>query len=246
MKEAGLAAQEKWTEANWRTLPWTYSKYQAGPLGQARPYALFPGWRYSSCSMGVYRARDLLGVPGLLSLSRLPLAAAFPYVVERPIAALAVLAAAASSDVLDGWYARRFGEVTPTGAALDPATDKLFVLTVAITLVCGGHLSVRDVLLMSTREVAELPLVLAIAASSRLRVRRAALASANVPGKVATTLQFVTATAALVGAPHLRWMIGATAVAGVVAAATYWVRAFRSGRSAAAPPAPAIGGNSAC
>jgi CDP-diacylglycerol--glycerol-3-phosphate 3-phosphatidyltransferase/cardiolipin synthase len=107
-------------------------------------------------------------------------------------------------------------------------TDKLFVLTVAVTLVRRALLSPLDVLWMSAREVFELPLVLAIAASSRLRLRSAALASANVPGKVATVLQFTTATAALVRMPHTTWMIGATAVAGAFAAATYWFRALRS------------------
>ena len=182
---------------------------------------------YEIC-MGVYRARDLVRIPGLLSLARLPLAAAFAAAVDRPRVAVAVLAAAAASDALDGWYARRTGQVTATGAALDPVTDKLFVLTVAVTLVRKALLSPLDVLWMSTREVFELPLVLAIAASARLRARRAALASANMPGKVATVLQFITATAALVRMPHTVWMIGATAVAGVFAAATYWFRAVLS------------------
>jgi cardiolipin synthase len=178
--------------------------------------------------MGVYRARDLVRIPGLLSLVRLPLAATFPFAVDRPLAAVAVLAAAAASDVLDGWHARRTGQVTATGAALDPVTDKLFVLTVAVTLVRRALLSPLDVLWMSTREVFELPLVLAITVSPRLRLRKATLASANVPGKVATVLQFITATAALVRMPHTMWMIGATAVAGAFAAATYWFRAMRS------------------
>src|SRR5690348_12505297 len=124
--------------------------------------------------MGLYRARDLVRVPGLLSLSRVPLALAFPFALERAPLALAILAAAALSDVLDGWYARRFGQVTPTGAAVDPVTDKLFVLTVAVALVVGDRLSITDVLIMSTREIAELPLVVWIAASSRARRERAA------------------------------------------------------------------------
>jgi cardiolipin synthase len=182
--------------------------------------------------MGVYRARDLFRVPGLLSLSRCPLAAAFPFVVERPMAALAILGAAALSDMLDGWYARRFGLVTSTGAALDPLTDKLFVLTVAVTLVVGGHLSSVDVLLLSTREIAEVPLVLWIAVSRRARAVRAAHPAANVPGKLATVLQFATAAAALVRISHLQWMITVTAVAGALAAATYWLRALRDSRRA--------------
>ena len=55
-----------------------------------------------------------------------------------------MLVLAAVSDVLDGYIARRGGQVTPTGAALDPITDKLFVLTIAITLVVTGHLSLFE------------------------------------------------------------------------------------------------------
>jgi phosphatidylglycerophosphate synthase len=153
------------------------------------------------------------------------LAAAFPFASERPFVAVAILGAAGVSDVLDGWYARRHGQVTPTGAAIDPITDKVFVLTVAVALVRSGRLSPIDVLLLSTREAAELPLVLWIVASTRARARRADHPSANLPGKLATVSQFATATAALFRVAELRWMIVATAVVGAIAAATYWLRA---------------------
>jgi CDP-diacylglycerol---glycerol-3-phosphate 3-phosphatidyltransferase len=178
--------------------------------------------------MGVYRARDLFGVPGLLSLSRLLFAAAFPFGLERPMVALAILGAAAPSDMLDGWYARRFAQVTATGAALDPMTDKLFVLTVAITLVVGGRLSAVDVILLVTREIVELPLVLWIVASRRARSVRTEHPSANLPGKLATVLQVATATAALFRMPHLRWMVMTTAITGAFAGATYWRRACQA------------------
>ena len=173
-----------------------------------------------------------MGVPGLLSLSRVPLAAAFPLVLGRPFVALALLAAAGVSDIADGWYARRFGQVTPTGTALDPVTDKLFVTTVAVSLVVGGYFSVLDVVLLSTREIGELPLVLWLALDRAARTRRVEHPSANVPGKLATMLQFGTATAALFRMPHLAWLIDGTAVVGVLAAVSYWVREMRAVRAA--------------
>jgi CDP-diacylglycerol--glycerol-3-phosphate 3-phosphatidyltransferase/cardiolipin synthase len=186
--------------------------------------------------MGVYRARDLWRIPGLLSLARVPLAIAFVLAVSRagPAVALAVLLAAGLSDVLDGWYARRFGQVTPTGTVIDPVTDKLFVLTVAVSLVRYGLLLPVDVLLLSTREIAELPLVVWIAASRRARRLRAEHPSANAPGKVATLLQFAAAAAALFRLRYLFWLVFAAALAGVFAAAVYWTRALRDGRRAPA------------
>jgi cardiolipin synthase len=174
--------------------------------------------------MGLYRARDLVGVPGLLSLARVPLAAMFPLVLGRPFLALAILAAAGLSDIADGWYARRFGQVTPAGTALDPVTDKLFVTTVAVSLVAGGYFSILDVVLLSAREIGELPLVLWLALDRKARSRRMEHPSANVPGKLATVLQFGTATAALFHMAHLAWLIDATAVVGLLAAVSYWVR----------------------
>jgi CDP-diacylglycerol--glycerol-3-phosphate 3-phosphatidyltransferase/cardiolipin synthase len=182
--------------------------------------------------MGVYRVRDLLRVPGLLSLSRVPLAAAFPLVAQRPAIALAVLVAAGLSDVLDGWYARRFGQVTATGAAIDPTTDKVFVLTVVITLVVLGRLSWVEVLLLSTRELGELPLVLWIASSRRARTQRAAHPSANALGKLGTVSQFAAATAALFRLQReTHGLVIAASFLGVVAAANYWLRAFREARA---------------
>lgn len=182
--------------------------------------------------------RDLLRIPGLLSLSRLPLAVAFPFVVDRPRLAFAALVVAGLTDVLDGWYARRFRQVTVTGSVLDPITDKLFVLTVAITLVLTGQLSVLTVVLLSTREIGELPLVAWLALSRNARRARVENTGANVAGKVATALQFLSVSAALFRASHQSVLIGATAIAGTLAAFTYWRRALVR-RPTVTPPSPA-------
>jgi cardiolipin synthase len=176
-----------------------------------------------------YRVRDLFVLPGLLSLSRVPLAAAFPFVLNRPAAAFAVLVIAGATDLLDGWVARRYGLVTATGAALDGITDKLFVLTIAITLVVSGLLPLEAVLLLSTRELGEAPLVAWFVLSPSARARRTEHPSANVPGKVATALQFVAVALAVARAPATGYFVGVAAIAGAVAAVSYWRRAL--GRS---------------
>ncbi len=181
--------------------------------------------------MGMYRARDLVRVPGLLSLLRLPLAAIFPLALDRPALALVILGAAGISDVLDGWYARRFGQVTPTGTALDPLTDKIFVACVAVALVLRGRLSGTDVVLLGAREIGELPLVAWLATSPRARQLRAEHPAANLPGKLATVMQFVAVTEAIARRPELEVFVVSTGAAGVLAAACYWLRAIRQLRS---------------
>ncbi len=181
-----------------------------------------------------YRIRDAARVPGLLSLLRVPLAMAFPFAV-RPEAALAVLVIAGLSDVLDGWYARRFHQVTPTGAVLDPLTDKLFVATVALTLVLRDRLPIYAVLLLATRDLLELPLVAWIAWSARARRVRAESAAANAPGKLATAFQFACVASAVFAWKSASGWAVAAAVAGAVAAALYWRRAL-----SLAGPGPSI------
>ncbi|HEY2787481.1 MAG TPA: CDP-diacylglycerol--glycerol-3-phosphate 3-phosphatidyltransferase [Fimbriiglobus sp.] len=73
-------------------------------------------------------------VPNLLSLSRLPLAAALFVFIANDLwaAALVTFLLAAATDWLDGWWARKFNQGSALGRALDPLTDKV--------LVCGAFI----------------------------------------------------------------------------------------------------------
>jgi phosphatidylglycerophosphate synthase len=174
--------------------------------------------------MGRYRARDLLLVPSLLSLMRLPLAAGFVLLLNHPFVALGILLAGAVTDVLDGWYARRHDQVTATGAVVDPITDKLFVLTVVMALLSTERLSPFALLLLATREIGEMPLVLWWMLSRERRRARVEQPMANWPGKLATVAQFVTVASALFHAPFTWPLLIVTAVAGATAAIVYWQR----------------------
>src|SRR4051812_47230200 len=172
------------------------------------------------------RLRDALRGPSLLTLARLPLAASFPFVVGRSTLAIAVLLAGGMSDALDGFWARRSGQVTPTGAMLDPITDKIFILTVAITLLATGRLTVLEVVLLGAREVLELPLVLWRAVSRRHHEPARTLSA----GKAVTWLQFL-ATGAIVLRFHASVWIAVAAAAGVPVALAYWWRELRQPRT---------------
>lgn len=81
-----------------------------------------------------------LTLPNLLTLGRLMAAPAVALVylaLPRPFAdltALVLFVAAAATDYLDGWLARRRGEVTRLGTMLDPVADKAMVI-IALTVV---------------------------------------------------------------------------------------------------------------
>jgi len=176
-----------------------------------------------------YAARDLVRVPGLLSLCRLPLAVAFPFAVVHASWALAVLAGAAASDVLDGWYARRFHQETRTGAVLDGVMDKLFVGTVLVTLLVTRALTLLDVAILGAREVGEVVLI-----GTALIRRPRPLGShreANLLGKLATLLQFGTVVLVVVGGPYQGAAIGVTGLCGALAAAVYWRNEWAGARA---------------
>ncbi len=184
--------------------------------------------------MASYRVAHVFTVPGLLSLARVPLGLLFPFVVDRPLVAFGVLVVSGLTDILDGWWARTYGPVTVTGAVLDPVTDKLFVFAVVGTLVATGRIPPLAILLLGTREIGELPLVLYIASSRSARLRRASEPRANVPGKVATVLQFCCVALAILGSPALGPALWVAAGAGALAGISYWARTLRERRGVSA------------
>lgn len=171
--------------------------------------------------------RDALLPPGLLSLARFPLALAFPLAWPHPGLTAGVVGAAAVTDVLDGFVARKLHQQTETGALLDPLMDKTFVLGVAATLIAAKVVTPAEAALLATREVVELPLVAYVMANHVPGDRRA-----NTAGKLTTVLQFIAVGAVLVhvDARIRTAAIAATAVAGAVAGFTYWARALRSAK----------------
>jgi phosphatidylglycerophosphate synthase len=172
----------------------------------------------------------LWSIPGALSLIRAPLAVAFPIFVERPAAALAILGASGVSDVLDGWYARRFGQTTSTGAILDPILDKTFVVVVVSSLVVTGRLSLPFALLIAVRDIMQIPLVVWMLIDPPALADQQGRVRANVFGKIVTVLQFASVAAALYGSQHLTLLVACAAAAGVVAGASYWARALGHAR----------------
>lgn len=178
--------------------------------------------------MGIYHVRDLVRVPGLLSLVRIPLVVVFAIVVREAVWAVVVLGLAAISDVLDGWYARHFHQQTPTGAVLDGITDKVFVLGVAIALLASGLLRPFELLLLGVRDIGEGLLALRLTVAGRSQTELQLPHAANVLGKVATCLQYASVVAVLLTWPYRFLWIGAAAASGSVAAASYWMREGRS------------------
>ena len=84
--------------------------------------------------------RQLLWISNLLSLCRIVLVWPLAYALAEPsiigtVSAVGILLVAGVTDFLHGYLARKFNQVTPLGAALDPITDKLFAAGFMILLI---------------------------------------------------------------------------------------------------------------
>jgi phosphatidylglycerophosphate synthase len=170
----------------------------------------------------------------LLSLSRLPLGAAFwvtvgpgPWIAPS---ALGVLTAAAATDMLDGHLARRAG-ADPAGAGswLDPTCDKLFVGAVVGALHFERHVPLGVLALIVSRELVQLPIAIAYRLVPAFQRRLRYDFRASVIGKAATISQFV-AIGALMLRPSARAPIALAFVLGMLALAVYIRRAMVLGR----------------
>jgi cardiolipin synthase len=85
--------------------------------------------------------RTLASIPNLLTVTRLLLAPfVFAAIVSgRDVLALALFICAALTDGLDGLLARRFRQITPLGAYLDPIADKVLLSGVYLSLALAGR-----------------------------------------------------------------------------------------------------------
>jgi cardiolipin synthase len=180
--------------------------------------------------------RALLTLPNLLSLSRVPLGGLFWFTLgrgpEHDVLPFCVLAAAAVTDVLDGWVARRrYGSNPPgAGAWLDPICDKLFVVAVLASLYVQRRTPLTILAMIVTRELLQLPLGVLYRASPTLRRWLRYDFRASVLGKAATVAQFLAVSALIVQHAAARIAAQLAFALGLLALADYIRRAVVIGR----------------
>jgi CDP-diacylglycerol--glycerol-3-phosphate 3-phosphatidyltransferase len=126
-----------------------------------------------------------LNLPTVLTLSRIVLIPVFIFTVyQHPIFGAVIFAIASITDFLDGYLARRSGEITKFGIILDPIADKFLVISALIVLVDIKRLAVWIAITIIVREF--LVTGLRVVALSKDIV-----IPAEIGGKIKTTLQIV-------------------------------------------------------
>jgi cardiolipin synthase len=118
----------------------------------------------------------ILTVPNALSLVRLlcvPLFLWLLFAQERRVAAAGLLAVLGSTDWVDGYVARHFGQESELGKVLDPTADRIVLITAAISILVDGAIPVWIAVPVIIREVAVAitAVVLAAKGARRLEVK---------------------------------------------------------------------------
>lgn len=103
--------------------------------------------------------RRVLTVPNLLSAIRILLIPLFVVLIadeDRRLAGFLLLAAVVSTDWVDGYLARRTGQVTELGKLLDPIADRLALAAALVTFVATDLLPLWAALVILVRDAAVL------------------------------------------------------------------------------------------
>jgi CDP-diacylglycerol--glycerol-3-phosphate 3-phosphatidyltransferase len=159
---------------------------------------------------------EMRRLPNLLSLSRLLLAGLF--VPAGSEARIALIFLAGITDFLDGWLARRTNTTTRWGALVDPIADRVFVLVAVITYVLNGGLSLAEVSVFLSRDIAT---ALGFFVARMVPHLRAVEFKARFPGKLVTVLQLVALLAVVAGMEHLTPLMALVGLASAFAIADY-------------------------
>jgi cardiolipin synthase (CMP-forming) len=98
----------------------------------------------------------VLTIPNLLSAARIAAIPLFCWLTARPdtrLAGIALFAIVVGTDWVDGYVARRFGQVSELGRILDPVADRLALAAGIITFTIVGILPFWAALLVLVRDV---------------------------------------------------------------------------------------------
>ena len=157
----------------------------------------------------------------------------------RETVGLIIFLTAVATDFLDGWLARRRGEITTLGALLDPIADKLLISAAFISLVELGLAPAWMVVVVIGREFA-------VSGLRSIASGRGVVIAASVWGKLKMFTQIAAVSLLILALRHdgfalpgriALWLVVAVAL---VSGTEYFTRFLR--RIVLTPPAPGDGG----
>jgi CDP-diacylglycerol--glycerol-3-phosphate 3-phosphatidyltransferase len=143
---------------------------------------------------------DALNVPNLLTFGRILVIPLVLLLLDRGtpedcLLAALVYSAAALTDLIDGWLARKMNVVSVLGKFLDPLADKLLVMAVLVYMVPMGRMPEWAVVLLLAREIS-------VTGLRGIAGTEGVVIAAGDDGKTKTALQMVGILCLLLGYPY--------------------------------------------
>jgi cardiolipin synthase (CMP-forming) len=166
----------------------------------------------------------LRSIPNIISLSRVALAAAF-VADHDPTQRIWIVLAAAVTDMLDGWLARKAGLTSRFGALIDPFADRVFALVAVATFVYEGSMTTLQYFIMIFRDLMTAVGFLVAKSVSWLRPVEF---RARWSGKFVTALQMVTFVALLKFPDYVEGLIWGVGVLSVYSVIDYTVALYHA------------------
>ncbi len=144
--------------------------------------------------------QDAFNLPNLLTMGRIAIIPVVLFLLDRGspedcVWAALVYSAAAITDLLDGWLARKMNIVSVLGKFLDPLADKLLVMASLVYMVPMGRVPAWAVVLLLTREIS-------ITGLRGIASSEGVVIAAGDDGKTKTALQMVGILCLLLGYPY--------------------------------------------
>jgi cardiolipin synthase len=100
-------------------------------------------------------SNDILTIPNIITFIRLCMIPVFAVLLFQGnnLAAAIVFGVTAATDFLDGMIARKTHAVSRLGQLLDPATDRLLMITAVVCLLVAGRLPLWIIVLVLVRDL---------------------------------------------------------------------------------------------
>jgi len=127
-------------------------------------------------------------------MAGIPLVLAFLY-FNQPIWAAALFFVLSLTDALDGYLARRLKMMSDFGKLMDPAADKLLVISVLILLVEKGISPSLPVIIIAARE-------LFIGGWRAEKGAKGVVVGASITGKIKTVIQVIAVLMLMLNLPY--------------------------------------------
>ncbi len=164
-----------------------------------------------------------MNIANRITLSRIALVPIFLWAIEasfpyHEILALCLFIVASLTDAVDGYVARRMGQVTNFGKFIDPLADKLLVMSALLVFVARQEMAAEAAILIIAREFL-------VTSLRMVAVAQGKVIAAGPAGKIKTFAQIIGIAFLLTGMGQTEILEGITIGAVVVwlmVAVTVW------------------------